>query len=107
MSLARWARRLLPKAILAELKVNLRDAVRCQLHGRGEPPQVMRLHFVDRGSLCAVRLPRDLSGDDFAKALERLGYRFEHRESSHQRYCTQRDGYFCTIQTMIPCAPEH
>jgi hypothetical protein len=42
-----------------------------------------------------VKLPRDLSGDSFAQALERLDYRFDHRESSHQRYCTERDGHFC------------
>jgi hypothetical protein len=31
---------------LAELRVNLRDAVRCHFAGREAPPQIMRLHFV-------------------------------------------------------------
>jgi hypothetical protein len=40
-----------------------------------------------------------------AKALERLDYRFDHCESSHQRYCTERDGHFCiTIPDKNPFA---
>jgi predicted RNA binding protein YcfA (HicA-like mRNA interferase family) len=32
-----------------------------------------------------MRLPRDLSGDDLAKALERLGYKTTRQTGSHMR----------------------
>jgi predicted RNA binding protein YcfA (HicA-like mRNA interferase family) len=39
-----------------------------------------------------VRLPRDLSGEDLAPRLTRLGYRVTRQTGSHLRLTTQRDG---------------
>ena len=39
-----------------------------------------------------MKLPRDLSGRDFAKALSRLGYAIEHETGSHLRLATARGG---------------
>jgi predicted RNA binding protein YcfA (HicA-like mRNA interferase family) len=39
-----------------------------------------------------MRLPRDLSGRDLAKALRRLGYQTTRQTSSHIRLTTQRNG---------------
>jgi predicted RNA binding protein YcfA (HicA-like mRNA interferase family) len=39
-----------------------------------------------------VRLPRDLSGEDLATRLTRLGYRVTRQTGSHLRLTTDRDG---------------
>jgi predicted RNA binding protein YcfA (HicA-like mRNA interferase family) len=39
-----------------------------------------------------MRLPRDLSGRDVAKALRKLGYETTRQSSSHIRLTTQRNG---------------
>jgi predicted RNA binding protein YcfA (HicA-like mRNA interferase family) len=39
-----------------------------------------------------MRLPRDLSGRDLAKALGKLGYETTRQTSSHMRLTTQRNG---------------
>jgi len=39
-----------------------------------------------------MKLPRDLSGEDLAKALRKLGYRITRQTSSHIRLTTQRQG---------------
>jgi predicted RNA binding protein YcfA (HicA-like mRNA interferase family) len=39
-----------------------------------------------------VKLPRDLSGKDLAKALRRLEYEITHQTGSHLRLTTERDG---------------
>jgi predicted RNA binding protein YcfA (HicA-like mRNA interferase family) len=39
-----------------------------------------------------MKLPRDLSGRELAKALGRLGYRTTRRTSSHIRLTTQQNG---------------
>jgi predicted RNA binding protein YcfA (HicA-like mRNA interferase family) len=39
-----------------------------------------------------VRLPRDLSGRDFAKRLEHLGYVVTRQTGSHLRLTTQQGG---------------
>ncbi len=39
-----------------------------------------------------MKLPRDLSGEDVARGLERVGYVVTRRKSSHIRLTTQRDG---------------
>ena len=39
-----------------------------------------------------MRLPRDLSGRDLAKALGKLGYKTTRQSSSHVRLTTQRNG---------------
>jgi predicted RNA binding protein YcfA (HicA-like mRNA interferase family) len=39
-----------------------------------------------------MRLPRDLSGDDLAKALERLGYKTTRQTGSHMRLTTAELG---------------
>ena len=39
-----------------------------------------------------MRLPRDLSGDDLAKALKTLGYRPTRQTGSHLRLTTRQDG---------------
>ena len=39
-----------------------------------------------------MRLPRDLSGNDLAKALESLGYAVSRQTGSHMRLTTRRDG---------------
>jgi len=39
-----------------------------------------------------VRVPRDISGYDLAKALSRLGYAISHQTGSYIRLTTQRSG---------------
>ena len=39
-----------------------------------------------------MRLPRDLSGNDLAKALESLDYAVSRQTGSHMRLTTRRDG---------------
>jgi predicted RNA binding protein YcfA (HicA-like mRNA interferase family) len=39
-----------------------------------------------------MKLPRDVSGGDLAKALRILGYREDRQRGSHIRITTQRDG---------------
>lgn len=39
-----------------------------------------------------MRLPRDLSGHELARLLERLGYRVTRQSGSHMRLSTQRGG---------------
>jgi len=39
-----------------------------------------------------MRLPRDLSGKDLAKALASLGYRIDHQTGSHLRMTTEVGG---------------
>ena len=39
-----------------------------------------------------MRLPRDLSGDDLAKALRKLGYEVTRQTGSHLRLTTQQHG---------------
>ena len=39
-----------------------------------------------------MRLPRDLSGAELAKKLERYGYRITRQTGSHMRLTTQQNG---------------
>lgn len=39
-----------------------------------------------------MKLPRDLSGDQLAKALQTLGYTVDHQTGSHIRLTTQEKG---------------
>lgn len=39
-----------------------------------------------------MNLPRDISGDALAKALERLGYRLTRQTGSHMRLTTEQGG---------------
>jgi len=39
-----------------------------------------------------VKLPRDLSGEDLARVLRRLGYEITRRTGSHVRLTTQQRG---------------
>ncbi len=39
-----------------------------------------------------MRLPRDLSGEDLATRLTRLGYRISRQTGSHLRLTTERNG---------------
>jgi predicted RNA binding protein YcfA (HicA-like mRNA interferase family) len=39
-----------------------------------------------------MKLPRNLSGDDLAKALERLGYQVTRQTGSHLRLTTDQNG---------------
>jgi predicted RNA binding protein YcfA (HicA-like mRNA interferase family) len=39
-----------------------------------------------------LRLPRDVSGDDLAKALAELGYRVSRQTGSHLRLTTREQG---------------
>ncbi|MBZ8179005.1 MAG: type II toxin-antitoxin system HicA family toxin [Oscillatoria sp. PMC 1051.18] len=39
-----------------------------------------------------MKLPRDLSGDELAKALQKLGYAVDHQTGSHLRLTTQENG---------------
>ena len=39
-----------------------------------------------------MKLPRDISGSDLAKALDRLGYEISHQTGSHIRLTTQQNG---------------
>lgn len=57
---------------LAELEIHIRDAVVCHFE-EPERPRIVRLHFV-REEVIAVWLPRDISGEEFARALHLLAY---------------------------------
>ena len=39
-----------------------------------------------------MKLPRDISGNDLAKLLSRLGYEISHQTGSHIRLTTQHGG---------------
>jgi predicted RNA binding protein YcfA (HicA-like mRNA interferase family) len=39
-----------------------------------------------------MKLPRDLSGEDLTKALEKLGYATDRQTGSHIRLTTQKNG---------------
>lgn len=39
-----------------------------------------------------MRIPRDLSGEDLAKALKKFGYRVSRQTGSHMRLTTQEQG---------------
>ena len=39
-----------------------------------------------------MRIPRDLSGDDFANALRKYGYQITRQAGSHMRLTTQQSG---------------
>ena len=53
-----------------------------------------------------MRLPRDLSGRDLAKALAKLGYKTTRQTGSHIRLTTQQHGeHHITSRTTHPCAP--
>lgn len=39
-----------------------------------------------------MKVPRDVSGDDFIKVLARFGYRVTRRKSSHIRLMTAQNG---------------
>jgi predicted RNA binding protein YcfA (HicA-like mRNA interferase family) len=45
-----------------------------------------------------VKLPRDLSGDEVGRALQRLGFEFVRQTGSHRHY--EKGGFH-------PCVPMH
>jgi len=50
-----------------------------------------------------MRVPRDLSGERFARALERLGYEVTRQTGSHMRLTTQQHGeHHVTIPRHAP-----
>jgi predicted RNA binding protein YcfA (HicA-like mRNA interferase family) len=50
-----------------------------------------------------MKLPRDLSGEALAKALERLGYTVDRQTGSHIRLTTQENGeHHITIPNPSP-----
>jgi predicted RNA binding protein YcfA (HicA-like mRNA interferase family) len=50
-----------------------------------------------------MKLPRDLSGEVLAKALEKLGYTVDHQTGSHIRLTTQENGeHHITIPNHSP-----
>ncbi len=50
-----------------------------------------------------MRLPRDLSGADLAKALTRLGYQTDHQTGSHIRLTTLHGGeHHVTVPAHAP-----
>jgi predicted RNA binding protein YcfA (HicA-like mRNA interferase family) len=50
-----------------------------------------------------MKLPRDLSGDDLAKAFRKLGYVITRQKSSHIRMTTQQKGeHHVTISNHDP-----
>jgi len=50
-----------------------------------------------------MKLPRDLSGEVLAKALEKLGYTVDRQTGSHIRLTTQENGeHHITIPNHIP-----
>lgn len=50
-----------------------------------------------------MKLPRDLSGRELAKALESFGYRVEHQTGSHLRLTSQDNGeHHITIPNHSP-----
>jgi len=52
-----------------------------------------------------VRMPRDVSGADLVKALERLGYRPTRQTGSHLRLTTTVNGeHHITVPNHDPCA---
>jgi hypothetical protein len=56
-----------------ELREMVRDAVRCHFDEGSVPAVIPVAHGEGRGYSC-VKLPRDLSGHELAKALRRYGY---------------------------------
>ena len=76
---------------LEALRAAVRDAVRCHFDDAERPkgdPTAPRAG----GSLCGMRLPRDVSGRDLAKALGKLGYKTTRQTGSHIRLTTQQHG---------------
>lgn len=50
-----------------------------------------------------MKLPRDLSGEELAKALEKLGYTIDRQTGSHIRLTTQENGeHHITIPNHSP-----
>lgn len=50
-----------------------------------------------------MRLPRDLTGLELAKALSRLGYEIDHQTGSHVRVTTSRGGeHHVTVPATVP-----
>lgn len=50
-----------------------------------------------------MRLPRDLSGEELAKALNKLGYEIDRQTGSHIRLTTQTNGeHHITIPNHSP-----
>ncbi len=50
-----------------------------------------------------MRLPRDLTGDELAKALRILGYKITHQTGSHMRLTTTEHGeHHITIPRVKP-----
>ena len=50
-----------------------------------------------------MKLPRDLTGRELAKALESLGYKIDHQTGSHLRLTTQKNGeHHITIPNHSP-----
>ena len=55
-----------------------------------------------------MRLPRDVSGDDLAKALAALGYRVTRQTGSHLRLTTlERGEHHVTIRATRPSGSAH
>jgi predicted RNA binding protein YcfA (HicA-like mRNA interferase family) len=53
-----------------------------------------------------VKLPRNVSGADLARALRRLGYEVTRQRGSHTRITTERDGqHHETIPSHDPIKP--
>jgi len=47
-----------------------------------------------------MKLPRDISGEELAKKLSRVGYRITRQTGSHMRLTTEREGqHHITIPT--------
>ena len=60
-----------------------RDAVLCHFD-EDSAPRVIRLHLRPGGSYRGMKLPRDLSGSEVARLLERhSGYRVARSKGSH------------------------
>ena len=53
-----------------------------------------------------MKLPRDLSGDDLAAALRKLGYQITRQAGSHMRLTTQQNGqHHVTVPAPCVSAP--
>ncbi|MDD4892161.1 MAG: type II toxin-antitoxin system HicA family toxin [Phycisphaerae bacterium] len=53
-----------------------------------------------------MKLPRDLSGKELAKALVRLGYVIDHQTGSHIRMTRRQDGeHHVTVPNHDPLKP--
>jgi predicted RNA binding protein YcfA (HicA-like mRNA interferase family) len=78
---------------LEQLREAVREAVRCHFEESDRPPAI-RLHLVHDEVIAAwdVRLPRDLSGRELARALRRYGYAVTRETGSHMRLTTQQGG---------------